>query len=394
MIVSQAANGSLTDETSGKLVTNLNKYKICVYAICKNEEQFVDRWMDAVSEADCVVVLDTGSTDKTIKRLKNRGALVNKEILTPWRFDVARNIAMDHIPDDVDICISNDLDEVFEPGWREKLETAWQPDCTRARYMFTWSYNPDGTPLKQFPMEKIHRRHDFRWVHPVHEVLEYSGTDPEKTIWIPGMVLNHYPDTSKPRAQYLPLLELSAQENPDDDRTSFWLGREYMYHGMHDKSISELKRHLSLPSAIWDEERCASMRFIAKCYEAKGNFHEARLWLYKAVAECPHVREPYLHMARLGYAQKDWPLVFLMSEKGLAITQKTGSYLLEPDAWGYSLYDLGAIAAYRLGLFQRSYDLAKKALEMAPNDARLNKNLELIAEKLKPADAGVDNASI
>lgn len=29
-------------------------YKICVYAICKNEQQYVDRWMNVVSEADLV----------------------------------------------------------------------------------------------------------------------------------------------------------------------------------------------------------------------------------------------------------------------------------------------------------------------------------------------------
>lgn len=38
--------------------------KICVYAIAKNEEQFVDRWVDSMSEADVIVVLDTGSTDR------------------------------------------------------------------------------------------------------------------------------------------------------------------------------------------------------------------------------------------------------------------------------------------------------------------------------------------
>ena len=41
----------------------MGKYNICVYAICKNEEQFADRWMDSMSEADQVVVLDTGSGD-------------------------------------------------------------------------------------------------------------------------------------------------------------------------------------------------------------------------------------------------------------------------------------------------------------------------------------------
>ena len=35
----------------------MTKPRICVYAIAKNEEQFVDRWMDAMSEADHIVVL-------------------------------------------------------------------------------------------------------------------------------------------------------------------------------------------------------------------------------------------------------------------------------------------------------------------------------------------------
>jgi tetratricopeptide (TPR) repeat protein len=338
--------------------------------------------MDAVSEADLVVVADTGSTDSTVDKLRARGAQVYTEIISPWRFDTARNRAMDHIPDDVDICVSNDVDEVFEPGWRQKLESVWLPHHTRARYLFTWSYRSDGSPEKQFAMEKIHRRHGFRWVHPVHEVLEYSGDDPDKTVWVPGMVLNHHPDPNKPRTQYLPLLELSARENPNDDRTAFWLGREYMYQGQNDGCIAELTRHLKLPSAAWDEERCASMRFIAKCYQAKGDMKEARLWLYRAVAECPRVREPYLGLARLGYQEGDWPLTYLMVEKALAITEKSGSYLMDPESWGYSLYNFGAISAYRLGLYQKSYDYAKTAFALAPYNEQLKTNLELIALKL------------
>ncbi len=361
----------------------MNQYKICVYAICKNEEQFVDRWMDAVSEADQVVVLDTGSTDATAEKLRARGAQVYEDAPSPWRFDTARNMAMDHIPKEIDICVSNDLDEVFEPGWRNKLEDAWQPHHTRARYLFAWSHRADGSVEKQYPMEKIHRRKDFRWVHPVHEVLQYSGAEPESIVWVKGLLLHHYPDLAKPRGQYLPLLELSAKENPEDDRTIFWLGREYMYNGMHDECIATLKRHLSLPSAGWDVERCASMRYISKSYQAKGDLKLAKIWLYKAVAECPYIREPYHQLARLGYIMGDWPLVLLMTDKALAIMDKAGGYLMEPASWGYSLYDLAAIANYRLGLYQKSYDYAKAACRLEPNDQRLANNLKLFEEKMK-----------
>ena len=30
--------------------------KICVYAICKNELKFVDKWLENMSEADYIVV--------------------------------------------------------------------------------------------------------------------------------------------------------------------------------------------------------------------------------------------------------------------------------------------------------------------------------------------------
>ena len=37
--------------------------KVVVYAICKNEAQFVKRWAASMKEADQIVVLDTGSTE-------------------------------------------------------------------------------------------------------------------------------------------------------------------------------------------------------------------------------------------------------------------------------------------------------------------------------------------
>ena len=108
------------------------KYKVCVYAICKNEEKFVDRWYESVKEADEIYVLDTGSTDNTVNKLMQHGVFVTKKIIDPWRFDVARNESLKLVPDDTDICVCVDLDEVYEPGWRKLLENCWkiiQLDC-------------------------------------------------------------------------------------------------------------------------------------------------------------------------------------------------------------------------------------------------------------------------
>lgn len=94
----------------------MNKYKVCVYAICKNEEKFVERWYNSMKEADEIFVLDTGSNDDSIKKLKQLNVTVKQEIINSWRFDVARNKSLELIPDNYNICVCTDLDEVFEPG--------------------------------------------------------------------------------------------------------------------------------------------------------------------------------------------------------------------------------------------------------------------------------------
>lgn len=378
----------MTKNRKNRRGDSVKKFKISVYAICKNEEKFIDRWMDAVSEADEVVVLDTGSTDNSIQKLRERGAVVYQEIIDPWRFDEARNRALAKVSPDADICVSNDIDEVFEKGWRAKLEAAWREEYTRARYQFIWSHTPDGKPIKQFPMEKIHCRHGFRWVRPVHEVLAYTGEKPDKTVWVPDLVLHHFPDETKSRGQYLPLLELAVSEDPADDRITFWLGREYLYYQKYHESIETLKKHLALPSATWPEERSAAMRYIARCYDALGNAQEAKSWLYRAVAECPGVREPYIALAWLGYRKKNWPLVYTFANQALKINEPSGSYLTEPDCWGATPYDLGAIAAYHLGMLDKSKALAEEAVKLDPDNERLKNNLWLIEQKLSALREG------
>ena len=366
-----------------RVLNKLNQYKICVYAVCKNEEQFVDRWMDAAAEADAVIAADTGSIDRTVEKLRERGAAVYEAYISPWRSDKARNAALSHVPEDADICVCADLDEIFEPGWRQKLESAWKPEHTQARCQFVWSNNSDGTPNQQYPVEKIHRRHGFRWVHPAHEdVLKYSGTDPDKTVWAEGLILHHYPDPSKPKTRRLPLLELAAEENPRDDRAMFWLGREYFFYGKYDPAVETLKKHLSLPSAKWAEERSASMGFIARCYEAREDMSQAKAWLFRALAECPDVREPYLGLVKLGYREGDWPLTCAMAEKGMSIIHDSGSYLVQPESWGAALYDYGSISAYNMGLYEKARDYARRACEHSPDDDRLQSNLSLMEKRL------------
>lgn len=361
----------------------MNHYQVCVYAITKNEEQFVDRWMDSMQEADLVVVTDTGSTDQTVKKLKARGALVFEESVDPWRFDVARNLSLSHVPDDMDILVCTDLDEVLRPGWRTSLEQHWHKDATMGQYLYNWSLKPDGTPAVQFTYFKVHTKADYTWHCPVHEYLKYVGKKPEKKVFIQGMVLDHFPDPTKSRNSYLGLLEMAVEEDPLSDRMRYYLGREYMYNRRWNECISTLKAFLKLPTATWAEERCAAMRWIAKAYLEIKQHSEAYRWYYRAIAEVPYMRDAYVELAKMGYLLNDWTTVLFAISATLKIKNKSAVYVNAAHAWDYTPDDLMAIACYRLGLYEKSLEHAKQALTFEPENERLQRNHENIKKALK-----------
>ncbi len=347
--------------------------KIYVYAIAKNEEAFVERWVNSLQEADGIYVLDTGSTDNTVNKLRKLGVNVKQAIISPWRFDVARNKSLELVPDDADICICVDLDEVFLPGWRKELEKAWQKDTTRVRYNYNWRLDKNNNPLVNFYIEKIHTRKNYHWTHPVHEVLTYEK-DKENVITIDSLTVNHYPDDNKSRGSYLPLLELSVKEAPLDDRNMHYLGREYMYYGRWQESIDTLKKHLHLKTATWKDERAASMRFIGRCYKNLKNYRACKAWLNKAMEEAPYLRDAYVERALLEYELKNYKNVEKYCLKALRIKNHTKSYINEAFSWDYTIYDLLALANYYLKKYEYAIYFNDIALSYDPNNERLLKN--------------------
>ena len=361
----------------------MEKYKVAVYAICKNEEMFVNRWFESVREADGVFVLDTGSTDNTVKLLEEKGVNVTVKEIKPWRFDVARNMSLDLVPKDYDICVCIDLDEVLVDGWRNKLEGLWKEDITRLRYNYNWSLDSDDKPLVNFYIEKIHSRNDYKWTHPVHEVLTYIGNANEKSVTTDEITVNHYPDNKKSRGSYLPLLELSVEEDPTDDRNMHYLGREYMYYGRWNDCIDTLIKHLGLKTATWKDERAASMRFIARSYKNLNRYEEARMWLDKAINEAPYLRDAYVERALLEYQFNNYEEIEKYCLKALDIKSHAKSYINEIFSWDYTIYDLLSISTFYQDKIEDSLYYVNKAIELSSDNDRLINNRKIIIDKIK-----------
>jgi tetratricopeptide (TPR) repeat protein len=392
--------------------------KVVVYAICRDERQFVSRWMESMEEADAVVVLDTGSRDGTPDALRANGALVEVKTYagwrnvaeynrivkegkaTPWRFDWARNDSIDlakRLVPDADVLVCTDLDEYFLPGWRAKLEAAWLAYAkahdgimpNSAQYQYVWNFNPDGSDGTTYWYEKIHTPTDGRWSHPVHEILDYGKTQMRK-VRVEGMRLEHHADPHKSRSQYLHMLELSVAEAPNDDRNAHYLAREYMFRGRWEDAIKGFKRHLSLPTATWRAERAASLRYMARCYGELKDPARQEAYLWRAINEEPTQREAALELAELANSQKDWPLLVRACERCLAVTKRTLSYLTKAEAWGYRPHDLYSIGLWYTGKRQEALKANETAMRMNPNDQRLKDNDAIMRKIIAESEKGGD----
>lgn len=396
-----------------------NKLKIVVYTICKNERQFVERFVKSCEGADGIYVLDTGSTDGTPEALMACGATVKvfpfdkwetieqhdklvAEGKNPWRFDIARNMSIDMCPEDADVLVCIDLDEVLAPGWRKTIENCWTPGINHLSYFFAWSMTepyPGGKPHNCFWYEKIHSRHGYLWASPVHEVLVTEHGFKDVRAWTHECLVHHYPDGAKSRAQYLPLLELGVREATHDARIRFYLGREYTFKGRHQDAINSHTHYLKMPEANCTRERANACIQISQCYEklkneavaAKNSVKAAEYdkqqlhWLLKSTMEMDNQRETWVELAEYCRVSGDNILGCWAAKKALAIPESAcdGNYLVNPEDWKQRPHDVLSVMEW-----YASNDITKedslieawKALTYSPWDGRLESNYRIIQD--------------
>ena len=363
---------------------NRKNNKICVYAITKNEAKFVDRWVKSMKEADYIVVLDTGSTDNTVKKLQDRGVYVVQEKIEPWRFDVARNKALALVPKEYNILVSTDLDEVLEPGWAKILRSQWIEGVhERARYKYSWSHLADGSSGRVFNYNKIHSW-NWIWRYPVHELLWNVKTQSEKypreqeLNLFDKIHLHHYPDYTKSRSSYLPLLELRAQEAKEDWYGLIYLAHEYYYRKFYDKSIDTLNYILNnFKDKYSTLEQASCYLFLGDDYKALEKDSEAIESYKQAIELEPTYREPYLNLAKVYLKQKEYDLAYDTVITALRESYRHYTWLERDISWTYEPYDLLCLICFYGNRKKESIVYAAKALSYEPTNERLKNNLDL-----------------
>jgi glycosyltransferase involved in cell wall biosynthesis len=287
--------------------------KIAVYTISKNEEHNVNGFMDAVGDVP-VYILDTGSTDNTVELLKKRGAVVQQEIITPWRFDTARNKALALVPSDVDMCVSIDMDERLDPGWVELLQTQAKGTIGNYRYIAEWSDPEKTIPGIIGPRTKIHARPFFEWHRKVHEALRpLPGHQP--VGFNTDILVKHY-QNNVPRA-YSAALDEIIEEDPTDGDARIQRAAESFKLGLFEKTLEDYKEYLKIVTAE-DAEKNVQLQFrrytvllgMSVVYAQLNDQEKYSKSLLHAIAEWPLGREAWLQLAQGAMGAENYPLAY------------------------------------------------------------------------------------
>jgi glycosyltransferase involved in cell wall biosynthesis len=345
--------------------------KIAVYTIALNEEKFIERWYESAKDADYLLIADTGSTDKTIKLAKKLGINVINISIKPWRFDDARNAALASLPADIDMCISLDVDEVLDDGWREALEKTTGTQILY-KYKYNWQNIDQTIPGLISSQSKVHARNGYRWKYIVHEYIFADRNDSHVMEVSEDFGITHYPDKEKSRSQYDKLIKDALDENPDSHRYQLYYAKSLMSIDI-EQAAKEFKKYVSMKN----DERlktdiCASYISLARLEPRK-----SKKYLHLALKTW-YAREPLVSLAIYYFNKKNWRKSRKYCKKALEITQRTTDHGYLEFAWGYLPKNMLYVCNHNLVLKNKNNQMSLNLQGLASSNFDLFKETDVV----------------
>jgi glycosyltransferase involved in cell wall biosynthesis len=371
-----------------------------VATIARNEEKTIPRLLESVKGVEDIVIVDTGSTDSTVKVAKELGSRVvevgdmfieiptktdvklfkNRYNIEPsfttesklFNYGAARNYAMSLAEND--FSFMPDSDEVVE--WNIDKVRALLPLADQIAYRFAFSHHSDGSPQLEFTHCKFFRRSKARWVKKVHEVVapldNPTVENLARRVYTPDMYLHHWQVPNDNRSNMLPKLEYSILEKDNDDRNTYYLAREYYYHHRWEEAIKMFTSYLKLPG--WKPERSQAYIFMGDCYKYSGRGKESIECYHNALIEDDSRREPFWSLGHALYERNNLRGAVAYWVAALEVPYNPNYYLNNMELYTWKIHDQLSLVYDKLGEDKKAQEQWLEAVKASPNDERILQN--------------------
>lgn len=365
---------------------------LSVCMIVRDEEAFIEDCLVSVRGlADEIIVVDTGSRDRTIEMAKSHGAAVHSFKWT-GSFSDARNHALEHATCDWILCL--DADERLDTNSRPVIERAMADNGADAYDLTICSYLTDGsTPEAEISTRcgLFRNRPEYRFEGRVHEQVGPSIIASGGRAGRSQAVIYHHgyrPDVKNNRQKhrkYVELLRAEIEANPSDAYYHFHLGSELAAHGEHIEALESLAKAAEL---LPRGHNLAALTFarLAESLMVTGSMDEAMRAIERA--EVLGIRHPQISFTRGNVLRclERWNEAAQAFETAIAL----GSQCLwdgDPSVYGHKA-EYGLASSYlALGHYDAAAEHAHESLRIRPDNQDAARLLTKARELAKSSGA-------
>jgi tetratricopeptide (TPR) repeat protein len=292
--------------------------------IVKNEERFLPGCLASLAGvADELVVVDTGSTDRTVAIAEAHGARV---LHHPWSgdFAAARNVGLDHAKGRFILYV--DADEEVMADDRAALRRALESDAHDAVLMRIVSplHGSDKTSVDVYP-RAFRSYPDVRFQYRIHEQIWPSLSRHAPRVFDSPLRILHHGYAQSPtildekRRRNLATALAVLEEEPESGFYLYQAGFACLTLGRRDEAIGWLERALRCTPP--GRPRVPILNALAQVHYDARDVERARPLLDESIALASEQFHAYGLLADLHFHLKDHAAAIVPLERCLAVTR-------------------------------------------------------------------------
>lgn len=362
--------------------------------IVKDEEKDLPVLLESVKGVfDEIVVVDTGSKDRTKEIARSYGAKVYD---FEWidDFSAARNFSFSKITSQWTCWL--DADDVLLPADKARLVALKPTLGSHDAYLFQYNYaqNEFGASTCMLWRHRILRTTlKIPWLCAIHEHLAIPfGLNVLRTD-ITVMHRRSPEANKKDEGRNLRILKKAVQAAPDDQRMRFYYARELEQVGERQEAIRQFEQYLSKPTDYADN-KVSAISTLAQTYLTEKQGDKAIATCFRGLECDPRWAEFYYVLGHVYYARAEedkaagrdsganWRLAAHWYELAAARPKPDTLMFVFEDHYTWSAHDRLCKCYSEIGKLREAYEANLKVLKYRPTDTRILDNHVILEDRL------------